>query len=111
MWLGCWAGVLPYAEPDATAFRVYPLVHRDAFIQMLRLPNACKARGIFPGRLIAAEWPRLLAAPFNRPAGVRHVTRQVRKRVWKTRQATQRWARAALLLVPVLQSVLTRTQK
>lgn len=111
MWLGCWAGVLPYAEPDATAFRVYPLVHRDAFVQMLRLPNECKARGAFPRRLIAGEWPRLLGVPFNRPVGVRHYTRQVRKRVWKARQAAQRWSRAALFALPVLQSVLTRGQK
>jgi hypothetical protein len=93
-WLGCWAGVLPYAEPTATAFRLYPLVHRETFTQMLRLPNEWKVNEQFPKDVIRAQWPELLRAPFNRLLGPRHYMRQVKRRVWKTRRRVNTWARA-----------------
>jgi hypothetical protein len=93
-WLGCWAGVLPYAEPDATAFRLYPLVHRETFAQMLRLPNEVKARNTFSTDVIRAQWPELLGAPFNRLLGARHYVRRVKRRVWKARRSVRELARA-----------------
>jgi hypothetical protein len=70
--LGCWAGVLPYAECDF-GFAVYPMCHRGVVERMLTLPTAYRRSGSLAEHIIAREWPELLEWPFNKAVGPRRL--------------------------------------
>jgi hypothetical protein len=53
--LGCWGGVLPYAD------------------RSLCLPSDYLFRGHFPRDIVEREWPELLEVPFNEPVGWRRL--------------------------------------
>jgi len=111
--LGCWAGVLPYAEGGDPGFVIFPMCHREIITRMLTLPTPYRVSGFhaceithsggppFMKAIIEREWPELLAWPFNEPTGVMHLTLAVRRarrglsssasRAWQgfTRQAVR----------------------
>jgi hypothetical protein len=74
--LGCWGGVLPYADPASTAFRVYPYCHREIIDRAMRLPAEYRRRNGFPRDIIEREWPDLLDVPFNQHVGARGAAMQ-----------------------------------
>jgi len=80
--LGCWAGVLPYAEGCDPGFVIYPMCHREIITRMLSLPTQYRLLGFheyevhhsrgtppFMKAIVEREWPELLAWPFNEPVG------------------------------------------
>jgi hypothetical protein len=69
LFLGGWAGLLPYADPVSTAFRVYPLCHREALERLLRLPAPYRRSQALAAEVCRREWPELLSVPFNEPVG------------------------------------------
>jgi hypothetical protein len=64
--MGCWAGVWPYGECDAS-YDLFPLCHRRIVERMFGLPADYRRSGQLPRDIIAREWPELLAWPFNKP--------------------------------------------
>lgn len=69
--LGGWAGLLPYADPVSTAFRVYPVCHREILERMLRLPTPYRRSRALPSDILQREWPELLGIPYNENIGWR----------------------------------------
>jgi len=75
--LGCWAGVLPYAEGGDPGFILYPMCHREIITSMMTLPTEYRLHGYrvcekhhsgpppFMVEIIRREWPELLEWPFN----------------------------------------------
>jgi hypothetical protein len=80
--LGCWGGILPYAEGPEKGFILFPLCHREILTRMMTLPTEYKRRGYrmyerlrtgtppFMKEIIEREWPELLDWPFNTPFGI-----------------------------------------
>lgn len=84
--LGCWGGVLPYAEASYSPLRLYPFTHRDILTAFLRLPDRYRIARRFPTDLIAAQWPELLRVPFNRELGTKYYVRCARRYAWLARR-------------------------
>jgi len=81
--LGCWAGILPYAECDP-GFQLFPLNHRRIIELMLRLPNAYRRAGHLQRDVIAQEWPELLLWPFNEFVGTGRLEFRARRALRRT---------------------------
>ncbi|MBE0568173.1 MAG: hypothetical protein IH577_00650 [Deltaproteobacteria bacterium] len=98
--LGCWGGLLPYAEGPEKGFILFPLSHREIITRMMTLPTEYKRHGFrtyerlrtgtppFMKEIIEREWPELLEWPFNTPFGyqkivldARCVWRKIRKKI------------------------------
>lgn len=89
--LGCWGGVLPYAEGGDPGFVIYPMCHREIITRMLTLPTPYRISGFhacevthsgappFMKAIVEREWPELLAWPFNEPTGFMHLRLAVRR--------------------------------
>lgn len=79
--LGCWAGVLPYAEGGDPGAILFPMCHREVITRMMTLPTEYRIYGFYScenGRsgsppfmkaIIEREWPELLEWPINDPFG------------------------------------------
>jgi hypothetical protein len=76
--LGCWAGILPYAECDP-GFQLFPLNNRRILELMLRLPIDYRRTGNLQRDIIAREWPALLQWPFNEFVGAGRLEFRARK--------------------------------
>lgn len=72
--LGCWGGILPYAESGDPGFITFPMCHREVIERMLTLPTQYRRSGALMRDVINREWPELLAWPFNEPIGFMHVS-------------------------------------
>jgi hypothetical protein len=83
--LACWGGVLPYADPVSTRFRLYPLCDRRIIEDMVSLPPDYREKRRLGRDLVRRFWPELLAVPFNRYSGIRHVERVVKYTIWRWR--------------------------
>jgi len=68
--LGCWGGIFPYAESRDPGFIIFPMCHREIIERMITLPADYRLSGTLMKDVINAEWPELLAWPFNKPVGV-----------------------------------------
>lgn len=98
--LGCWSGVLPYAEGDDPGFIIYPMCHREIVMAMMTLPTEYRLYGYrvcekhhsgpppFMVEIIRREWPELLEWPFNTRfgttkliLGVKEILRKVKSQV------------------------------
>lgn len=97
LFLGGWAGLLPYADPVSTAFRVYPLCHRETLERMLRLPTRYRRSQSFTTDVCGREWPELLCLPFNEQVGFkRHLAsagknlNRAKKAIVQPRRALQK---------------------
>lgn len=90
--MGCWGGILPYAEGGDPGFVIYPMCHREIITRMLTLPTPYRISGFlacevthsggeppFMKAIIEREWPELLAWPFNEPTGFMHLTLAARR--------------------------------
>ncbi len=72
--MGCWGGVLPYAEAPDPGFVIYPMCHREIIERMLTLPAEYRLYNRrydklapFMEEVIKREWPELLEWPINGP--------------------------------------------
>jgi len=98
--LGCWSGVLPYAEGGDPGFILYPMCHREIITRMMTLPTEYRLHGYhvcekhhsgsppFMVEIIRREWPELLEWPFNIRFGstkylleVRGILRKIQSKV------------------------------
>ena len=76
--LGCWAGIWAYAECDGPGFVLFPMCHREIIERMMTLPTDIRLSGTLMKYIIEAEWPELLAWPFNKPVGFKKVSLDIR---------------------------------
>ena len=79
--MGAWVSVLPLSYADSNACHMFPLNHRRVLAHLITLPSACRRTAQFNTDIITAEWPELLAYPFNHRDG-RFVLRQRTIRTW-----------------------------
>jgi hypothetical protein len=82
--LGCWGGILPYAEGGDPGFVLFPMCHREIVERMITLPPEYRLSCALMKDVIRAEWPELLAWPFSKPIGVMHAflaARRARRRL------------------------------
>ena len=86
--MGCWAGLLPYAECHA-GFHVFPLNHRRIIELMLTLPTTYRRSGLLQRDIIAREWPALLDWPFNQFVGASHLRFQGKTAIKKVASAVR----------------------
>jgi hypothetical protein len=63
--LGCWAGVVAYAE--GPPHRIAPFSNRTIFENMMALPADYRKAQRLADDLIRENWPELLDVPFNPP--------------------------------------------
>jgi hypothetical protein len=70
--LSCWSGPSSYGHVGSKC-RVLPLIHRDIFDAMLRLPFEYRAAQRLADDVIRSRWPSLLQVPFNRYTGQRAI--------------------------------------
>jgi hypothetical protein len=114
--LGCWAGVWSYAECDGPGFVLFPMCHREIIERMMTLPADVRISGTLMKQIIEAEWPELLAWPFNKAVGFKRVSLAVRRtprelsfQADRTRRMlafqVQRVGRALLNSGPILEKI------
>jgi len=77
--LGCWGGIWPYAESRDPGFIIFPMCHREIIERMITLPADYRLSGTLMKDIINAEWPELVAWPFNRPTGLMHASLAIRR--------------------------------
>lgn len=89
--LGCWSGVLPYAEGGDPGFILYPMCHREVVTSMMTLPTEYRLHGYrvcekhhsgsppFMEEIIRREWPELLEWPFNTRFGTTKLVLDVKE--------------------------------
>ena len=90
LFLGGWAGLLPYADPVSTAFRVYPLCHRETLERLMRLPTPYRRSQSLTADVCKREWPELLTVPFNEPVGHKRLLAAAGKNVHRAKKALTR---------------------
>ena len=91
--LGCWGGILPYAEAGDPGFVIFPMCHRDIITRLMTLPTEYRLHGYrtcekyhsgpppFMEEIIRREWPELLEWPFNKPFGYAKVVLDTKRAV------------------------------
>ena len=84
--LAAWGGLLPYADPVSTRFRLYPLCERRIVEWMASLPPDYRERQQLGPDLIRVFWPELAEIPFNRYVGWKHFERSVKFNIWRWRR-------------------------
>jgi len=95
--LGCWGGILPYAEGGDPGPILFPMSHREIITRMMTLPTEYRLHGYhtcekkhagtppFMKEIIEREWPELLDWPFNTPFGVPRAVLDFRRALRKAR--------------------------
>jgi len=90
--LGCWAGILPYAETRDPGFIIHPMCHRQIIERMMTLPTEYRLHNRrhdrtapFMQEVIKREWPELLEWPINSPTWDIWLARKVHRERRKLR--------------------------
>jgi hypothetical protein len=81
-----WGGLLPYADPISTRFRLYPFCERRIVEWMVSLPPDYRESKQLGPDVIRVFWPELAEFPFNRYVGWKYVERSVKFTLWRWRR-------------------------
>jgi hypothetical protein len=106
--LGCWAGVVSYAEAGMTRFETWPLNSRRLTALILSLPHEYKAAARLNDDVIRSRWPELAELPYNKgklhfhlfeamahpveEAAQSRLLRALANPLWAARKMRARWA-------------------